>query len=210
MREFTPEEVARIYVSALDSVELLKRGEPVGYVGDWTPVETANKQHLEIVLAYDCWTTEDLTPLQMAAVSETPKSVQPVSPVFDPNTQKVIEVYPVKHGDIWVQSWNVVDLTPDEQAANAISLQTSIVASTQQRLDDFAKTRGYDGILSACTYATSPTVKFAAEGQYCVAQRDATWAKLYEMLAEVQAGTRPVPSGFDDIKPELPALEWPV
>ncbi len=88
-------------------------------------------------------------------------------------------------------------------------IQKSIVDATQQRLDDFAKTRGYDGILSACTYATSPTAKFAQEGQYCVIQRDATWTTLYAMLAEVEAGTRPMPTGFADVEPELPALEWP-
>lgn len=89
-------------------------------------------------------------------------------------------------------------------------LQAEIVAATQKRLDDFARTRGYDNILSACTYATSTVPKFAAEGQYCVNARDATWAKLYEILAEVEAGTRPMPSGYADIEPLLPALEWPV
>jgi hypothetical protein len=29
------------------------------------------------------------------------------------------------------------------------------------------------------------------------------------LLAEVQAGTRPMPSGFADIEPELPPLVWP-
>lgn len=89
-------------------------------------------------------------------------------------------------------------------------LQSEIVAATQQRLDDFARTRGYDGILSLCTYATSTVPKFAAEGQYGVEARDATWAKLYEILAEVEAGTRPMPSGYADIEPLLPPLEWPV
>ena len=88
-------------------------------------------------------------------------------------------------------------------------LKSEIVAATQQRLDDFARTRGYDGILSACTYATSTVPKFQAEGQYCVNARDATWAKLYQILAEVEAGTRPMPSGYADIEPELPVLEWP-
>lgn len=88
-------------------------------------------------------------------------------------------------------------------------LQAEIVAATQARLDAFAKTRNYDGILSAATYATSTVTKFAAEGQYAVEARDATWAKLYEMLAEVQAGTRPVPSGYADVEPELPVLAWP-
>jgi hypothetical protein len=30
------------------------------------------------------------------------------------------------------------------------------------------------------------------------------------MLAEVLAGTRPMPSGYADIEGELPALSWPV
>jgi hypothetical protein len=88
-------------------------------------------------------------------------------------------------------------------------VQAEIVAATQTRLDDFARTRGYDSCLSCCTYATSPTPRFAAEGQYCVAARDATWARLYEMLDEVLAGTRPMPSGYADIEAELPVLAWP-
>jgi hypothetical protein len=100
--------------------------------------------------------------------------------------------------------------TPEQIAAEqAEQLQSQIVAATQDRLDAFAQTRNYGGILSACTYATSTTPKFAAEGQYCVEARDATWAKLYEMLDEVLAGTRPMPSGYADIEPELPVLEWP-
>ena len=80
------------------------------------------------------------------------------------------------------------------QAAAAHALQQSIVDATQQRLDEFARTRNYDGILSACTYATSAVPKFAAEGQYAVQARDATWAALYAFMADVQAGTQPVPT----------------
>ena len=93
----------------------------------------------------------------------------------------------------------------EQQAAQ---LKAAIVTATQQRLDDFAKMHGYDGILSACTYATDTNPKFAAEGQYCMAQRGATWAALYAMLAEVEAGTRPVPKGFEDVVSELPLLSW--
>ena len=92
----------------------------------------------------------------------------------------------------------------------AQEIQEQIVNATQKRLDDFAKTKNYDSILSACTYATSTVVKFSTEGQYCVEARDATWSKLYEILAEVQAETRPMPSGYSDIESELPALQWPV
>lgn len=86
----------------------------------------------------------------------------------------------------------------------------SLTAQIQKRLDDFAKTRNYDGILSACTYATSTVPKFATEGQYCVQVRDATWAAGYALMDEVLAGTRPVPSSISDIEADLPVLEWPI
>ena len=87
-------------------------------------------------------------------------------------------------------------------------LQKTIITATQARLDSFARTRNYDGILSACTYATSGVPKFAGEGQAAVDARDATWATLYTILGEVQAGTRPVPTDFADIEADLPALVW--
>lgn len=84
----------------------------------------------------------------------------------------------------------------------------SIADVVQQRLDAFAQTRNYDGILSACTYATSAVPKFAAEGQYAVNARDATWAACYQIMTAVQNGTRPLP-GVSDVLAELPALAWP-
>lgn len=81
-------------------------------------------------------------------------------------------------------------------------------AGVQQHLDTFAQTRNYDGILSACTYATSTAPEFAIEGQYAVEARDATWAKCYEIMAEVEAGTRPMPT-LDELLAELPVLTWP-
>lgn len=136
-------------------------------------------------------------------------------PDHDRLTQSVREATPqLSSKGTWEQAWEIVALDADtiaaNQAAEAKRITEEIVFNTQKRLDTFAQTRNYDGILSACTYASSSVPKFQAEGQYCVGARDATWAKLYEMLAEVQAGTRPVPTGYDDIKSELPTLEWPV
>lgn len=135
------------------------------------------------------------------------------TPVFDPITQGYRETTPTQVNGKWYQAFEVYALDADtiaaNQAAAAQALQTSIVQQTQQRLDDFARTRNYDGILSLCTYAASTVPKFQAEGQHGVEARDATWAKLYEMLAEVEAGTRPIPGGYSDIEPELPVLQWP-
>lgn len=87
-------------------------------------------------------------------------------------------------------------------------IKASIVQVTQQRLDDFAKTRNYDNILSACTYATSSIPKFLQEGQSAVNARDTTWSALYTILAEVESGSKSMPKGFTDIEPFLPVLEW--
>ena len=88
------------------------------------------------------------------------------------------------------------------------ALEESVVKFVQERLDNFAKTRNYDNILSACTYATSTVPKFKTEGQYCVDVRDATWSKLYEILEEVKSGKRSTPKSYSDIETELPVLKW--
>lgn len=105
------------------------------------------------------------------------------------------------------------EMTAEEIAALPLPSQAEIIATytgaIQKRLDDFARTRNYDGILSAATYATSTVPKFAAEGQYAVEARDATWAKGYEILAAVEAGQRTAPT-LEALAAELPALAWPV
>ncbi len=64
----TPEQVARHYSAALDSVALINGGKPEDMTdADWADCLSRNKEHLVIMLAKDFWTTEDLTPLQQAA-----------------------------------------------------------------------------------------------------------------------------------------------
>jgi hypothetical protein len=113
----------------------------------------------------------------------------------------------------WQYKWKIVDLTPEQIASNIAIRNAALIRSvqdkTQARLDAFAQTRNYAGILSLCTYAASANPKFQQEGQYGVEARDLTWSKLYEILAAVQAGTRPVPAGYAEIEGELPALVWP-
>jgi hypothetical protein len=134
-------------------------------------------------------------------------------PEFDPLTEKVVEATPESVDGVWYQEWDVVDLSPPEavaamEARNA-QVYEDVVKATQARLDAFARTRGYDDIKSASDYAGCSVAKFDAEGTYCRDARAETWDKLYDMLAEVQAGTRPVPDNFSEIEPELPALVWP-
>ncbi len=133
-------------------------------------------------------------------------------PEHDRLTHKAVEMAPVfsTERNRWEQAWNVVPLSAEEVQANVDMLQQQIVGATQNRLDEFARTRGYDSILSACTYINSSITKFQYEAQYCVRARDETWASLHQILAEVVAGKRPIPEGYQDIEQDLPTLAWPV
>jgi hypothetical protein len=65
----TPEQIAKHYSAAMDSVNLINNGKPEGMTdADWTDCLTRNKEHLRIMLTKDFWTTEDLTPLQQASI----------------------------------------------------------------------------------------------------------------------------------------------
>ena len=64
----TPEQIARHYSAALDSVNLLNAGQPEGMDDqEWADCVARNKSHLQIMLAKDYWTTENLEPLRAAA-----------------------------------------------------------------------------------------------------------------------------------------------
>ena len=95
--------------------------------------------------------------------------------------------------------------SPEEALA---ATQKAFTDAIQKRLDDFAQTKNYDGILSAATYATSTNAVFRAEGQYAVEARDATWAAGYAIMGAVLSGQRPIPT-LEDVFAELPALAWP-
>lgn len=63
--------------------------------------------------------------------------------------------------------------------------------------------------MSAATYATSTMPKFKVEGQYAVEIRDGAWAKLYSIVAEIEAGSRAMPNNCADIEREMPIWIWP-
>ena len=66
--ELTAEEIQKHYDAAMDSVNLINGGKPEDMSDeDWVATVERNKAHLQIMLAKDFWTTQDLKPLQAAA-----------------------------------------------------------------------------------------------------------------------------------------------
>ena len=96
----------------------------------------------------------------------------------------------------------IVPFIPQPTQEEIIKGYTSQV---QAYLDATAKQRNYDNIFTLCGYITDPNPKFQLEAQAAVAWRSAVWTKCYEILAEVQAGTRTMPT---DIISELPVMTW--
>lgn len=96
----------------------------------------------------------------------------------------------------------------DYEPAPEPTVMELVTVEVQRRLDSFAQTRSYDGILSACSYATSKVPKFAAEAQYCIDARDTYWGKCYEILDQVLTGQMPMPTVHEALA-LLPPLEWP-
>ncbi len=68
MIELTPEEqIAKHYAACLDSVAVINSEKPERITDEeWADTVERNKAHLQIMLAKDFWTNEDLTPLQAA------------------------------------------------------------------------------------------------------------------------------------------------
>ena len=67
MADETVEEIAQHYSAAMDSVNLLTAGKPADMEdSDWADTVQRNKDHLDIMIAKDYWTDENLTPLKDA------------------------------------------------------------------------------------------------------------------------------------------------
>lgn len=107
--------------------------------------------------------------------------------------------------EAWIAAGNVpLPVEPETPQQAFIRLQ----AVVQRELDTWAQTRGYEGILSLCTYATSTHSKFQAEGQRGVEVRDACWSFGYDLLAQVEAGSAPIPTD-EELIAMLPPMQWP-
>lgn len=86
--------------------------------------------------------------------------------------------------------------------------QRALIDAVQRHMDAGAQARGYDGILSATSYATSTHPTFGPEGIAFRDWRDTVWAYCHQVRSEVEAGRRAMPEA-EDLIAELPVAKLP-
>ena len=84
-------------------------------------------------------------------------------------------------------------------------IQAQLTNAVQHVLDAKAQELLYDNCLSVCSYIDTGVPKFDAEGRAFRVWRSAVWAKGYEILDQVKAGYRPIPTE-EELIAELPQL----
>ena len=112
------------------------------------------------------------------------------------------------HGQVELpaENFNVtIDQVPMPTIQRIAQLATELV---QVKLDNFAKERNYDSIVSAASYIGSQNPTFKADAERAVLMRDQAWAALYGYMAKVTSGQVPVPKTADDILVDVPAFTW--
>lgn len=68
----TVEEIQQHYVAMGHSVELLNAGQPEGVEdADWADTVSRNVEHLQLMVAKDFWTTEDMTAVNAAIAANS-------------------------------------------------------------------------------------------------------------------------------------------
>ena len=112
--------------------------------------------------------------------------------------KKVVQISEIK-GDTYVISYEIVSKNLEE-------LTALFKEKTQELLDAKAREKGYDDILSACSYAGYDN-DFRAEGEAFGIWRAKVWKYGYGLLNAIAEGKHKMPKSFDEILTEMPTLE---
>jgi hypothetical protein len=102
-----------------------------------------------------------------------------------------------KTGQSYTETYEIPDPTPEELAAAKVKETEEIVKrltnAVQAHMEDVARSKGYDNLMSACSYAAVANA-FQAESQKFIEWRANCWMVCHHVLAEAEAGNIAVPS----------------
>ena len=127
-------------------------------------------------------------------------------PAFTESTQKRVETLTFT-GTAVNQTWQVVNLTQQEQIDFATARLQAIGQAITPFLDASVGRKQYDTIVSATSWNLSNITIYKTEGQQATAYRDQVWQDFGNLVAGVQAGITPLPT-VESWFASLPPL-WP-
>ena len=126
------------------------------------------------------------------------KVVEEPCPSFDTDFKKAVPDWRIED-DTYIMSYKLEDKDIHE-------LTTLFKEKAQELLDTKAREKGYDDILSACSYAGYEN-DFKAEGEAFGVWRAKVWKYGYALLEAIGKGKRKLPERFEELMNELPKLE---
>lgn len=96
---------------------------------------------------------------------------------------------------------------PEYPVQSPEQIQQDLEAVLNRHIDSVAQTKGYDSRITVTLRAGYPN-PWQAEGIAFGAWMDACYAKVFEIMAEVQNGTRSIPTE-EELIAEMPPMIWP-
>lgn len=100
-------------------------------------------------------------------------------------------------------------LSPNDIPPQAVKALFGLAsAAVTKQLDDFAKTKDYDNIVSLCSYLDDPDENLDKEGRRGRLLRSQAWTSMREFQSKVLTGEIPIPRTEKELLPCVPELTW--
>lgn len=120
-------------------------------------------------------------------------------------TKIVVEPY-IKDNKVY--TYTLVEKSVEEKHIDRVkrveSCKQEILTFTQEYLDDFAKTKHYDSILSVISYLDSTVEEYRNDAMRCRDLRDSIWAITVDTITKIDFRMEHI----EDFKILLPKLTW--
>jgi hypothetical protein len=109
---------------------------------------------------------------------------------------------------MWTPKPDQIITAEQRAAAQKATLLGSYKAAFDAHLDTVAQQHQYDNRLTIVAYLSSTNPAWAAEAEAFIGWRDACLAKMFELLAAVEAGQIQPPT-IDQFISAMPVIGWP-
>lgn len=149
-------------------------------------------------------------------IKATCKSISPEKDGYDISLSSnlLFHIHPEATKDLWdefleADLQNKIEILPPPEI-KPLDLEDSLKnleIQIQNKLDFFAKSWGYDSLISAASYSGSSNQKFKAEASALIGWRDRVWEWANFSLAQIKNGSAQIPSDLKsavDLMPPPP------